>query len=44
MSGQQAFDMIKDCCDPQTMASKLLNHALNSGKCTDNITVIVAAL
>jgi len=44
IDGQQALEMIQRLSDPQEMAAKLINYALNSGKCTDNITVIVVAL
>jgi serine/threonine protein phosphatase PrpC len=44
MSGQEAVDLVASMEDPQAMASKLVSKALASGKCTDNITVIVVLL
>merc|ERR1712137_1176183 len=44
MSGQDAVDAIKRSKDPQSMASTLVNMALSSGLCKDNITVIVVMI
>jgi len=44
MSGQDAMDAIKKSKDPKSMASTLVNMALSSGLCNDNITVIVVLL
>jgi serine/threonine protein phosphatase PrpC len=40
ISGQQAFDMIKDMDDKEA-TRKLLKHALSSKECVDNVTLIV---
>jgi len=43
VSGQQAFDMIKDMSDKEA-TKKLLKTALSSNECVDNVTVIVISL
>ena len=44
MTGQEAYDLTQHLTSPQDMANKLMNAALSSGKCTDNVTIIVALL
>jgi len=44
MSGQHAFDLIDNISDPQVAAKKLVHTAVQSTKCTDNVTVIVIHL
>jgi len=44
MSGQEAVDLIKDLDNGERMAKKLIQTALHSPKCNDNITVIVVNL
>jgi len=44
MSGQDAMDAIKKSKDPKAMSSTLVNMALSSGLCNDNITVIVVLI
>ena len=44
MSGQEAFDLIKDEKNAETMAMKLLKKAVSSHNCIDNVTVVVARL
>jgi len=43
ISGQQAFDMIKDMDDKEA-TRKLLKSALSSKECVDNVTVLVVSL
>jgi len=43
ISGQQAFDMIKDMDDKEA-TRKLLKSALCSKECVDNVTVLVVSL
>ena len=45
-SGQEAFDLIEDMDhrDAQPMAARLVQRALASPQCTDNITVVVVTL
>jgi serine/threonine protein phosphatase PrpC len=44
ISGQAAFDIIKKIPDSQLAAKKLIDTALKSIKCIDNVTVIVINL
>jgi len=44
VTGQRAFDLIRDTADAPSAAKKLVKTAVESSKCTDNVTVIVAAL
>jgi len=44
ISGQSAFDIIKEIPDAQLAAKKLLDTAVKSIKCFDNVTVIVVNL
>jgi len=44
LTGQSALDLIKDIPDPKMASQKLLDTALKSIKCFDNVTVIVINL
>jgi serine/threonine protein phosphatase PrpC len=44
LTGQHAYEIIKDLTSAEEMASSLLKTALKSSKCTDNVTVIVIKL
>jgi len=44
MSGQEAIDLMRESENGGDMAKKLVNGALHSTKCTDNVTVIVVNL
>jgi len=44
ISGSRAFDLITSIPDPQAAANKLLQTALMSPKCNDNVTIIVVNL
>jgi len=44
MSGQQAVDLIRDQVDAVVAAKLLLEHALKSAKCQDNVTILCARL
>ena len=44
VTGQEAIDLCRTERTARGMSSKLLKHALNSLKCNDNVTVIVAIL
>jgi len=44
ISGQEAFDMIKDINDSSEASEKLLKSALSFHECVDNITIIVVNL
>lgn len=44
VSGQYAYDLVKSSPNSNVAAKKLLKTALDSSKCHDNVTVIVAAL
>jgi len=44
ISGQAAVDIVKDEIDPHVMANILLQTALQSAKCNDNVTILVIQL
>jgi len=44
LTGQHAYEIIESLSSAEEMASTLLNTALKSSKCTDNVTVIVIRL
>ena len=44
MTGEDAVRMIENQTDTKLMAHTLIETAMSSKKCTDNITVIVATL
>jgi serine/threonine protein phosphatase PrpC len=44
VTGQHAYEIIAELSSAEEMASTLLNTALRSSKCTDNVTVIVVKL
>jgi len=44
ISGQKAFDIIKNTGDSEEASAKLVRTALQSPKCTDNVTVVAVKL
>ena len=38
------MDLVKGMTDPQAMSNKLMNGVISSGKCNDNVTIIVVVL
>ena len=44
ISGKRCMEIIKNEANAGKMAEKLLNTALQSPKCKDNVTVIVVCL
>jgi len=44
MSSEQVYNIIKDCTDSKLLSHRIIQDALRTGSCTDNITVIVISL
>jgi serine/threonine protein phosphatase PrpC len=44
LSGDAAYELIRELNNAEEMAATLLRNALKSTKCTDNVTVIVVRL